>query len=364
MDKQTTHRHGGYPRADFAKFDLPETPVLDFSVNLNPLGPPAIIKDRWMEWVDELQNYPTIWGEGADLYYRKKFGLPSENCLAGNGSTEMIYQLPRVLGMDRILIVTPSYNDYTRASTLAGAAVLPHSLLQDSPADSFDNHEVIEKLAKADALWVGSPNNPTGTLFPKECLMECATRYPDKWIIIDEAFMPFVERRAQYSFACPPLRKNIIVIHSITKFYALAGLRLGGIIGHEFVISRLRAAKEPWTINGIAERVAPLLLQCGDYEEETRSLVTGERQRLFQALESISGIVPFPSTANFILCRWQLTDNLDDLKKFLLSRGLYIRDCRNFPGLEENYFRLAVRLPGENDRLISALNAFPGNAPR
>ncbi|MFH1489156.1 MAG: threonine-phosphate decarboxylase CobD, partial [Pseudomonadota bacterium] len=349
-------------RADFARFDLQETPVLDFSVNLNPLGPPAIIKDRWMEWVDELQNYPTIEGEGAARYYREKFGLPPENCLAGNGSTEIIYLLPRALGIDRILIAAPSYNDYTRASTLAGAVVHRHSLLQDSPAVSFDNHEVIEKLGKADALWVGSPNNPTGTLFPKEHLLECAAAYPDKWIIIDEAFMPFVEGRAHCSFACPPFRKNIIVIQSITKFYALAGLRLGGIIGHELVIARLRAAKEPWTVNGIAEKVAPLLLQCGDYEEETRVLVKGERDRLFQALKSMPGIVPFPSAANFILCRWQLTDNLDDLQKFLLSKGFYIRDCRNFPGLEENYFRLAVRLPGENDQLISALNAFPGNA--
>ena len=360
MKKETTHRHGGTPRLDFLRFDLAERPVLDLSVNLNPLGPPAVIRDRWMEMIESIHDYPTLEGEGAIHYYCHKFGISPENCMAGNGSTEIIYMVPRVLGIGRVLIVVPSYNDYIRAATLAGASVLRYPLLPERPFSSIDHERIIEMLKDADALWLGNPNNPTGSLFPKECLMECAVKYPEKWIIIDEAFMPFVEERDEYSFATAPLRKNVLVIHSITKFFALAGLRLGGIMGHESVISRLRRAKEPWTVNGIAEKISPLLLECGEYEEETRSLITRERARLLRALESIEGILPYPSSGNFILCQWKLTGNLDDLLKYLLSEGIYIRDCRNFSGLEENYFRLAVSLPEENDQLISTLSAFPG----
>ena len=133
--------------------------------------------------------------------------------------------------------------------------------------------------------------------------MDFADRFPDKWFIIDEAFIQFVDGWEELSFLTEEPRLNILVIHSLTKFYALAGLRLGGIMGNREVISRLRNAKLPWTVNGIADSIAPLLLECAEYERKTHSDIIKERTRVFQNLEELEGITPFPSTANFILCR-------------------------------------------------------------
>jgi len=217
---------------------------------------------------------------------------------------------------------------------------------------------LLKTLENVEALWLGRPNNPTGTLIPKEHLLKLAAMFPDKWFIIDEAFIQFVDQWEENSLLLNQRPVNLLVIHSLTKFYSLAGLRLGGVIGDADVIKRLKEKKEPWSINGIADFVAPLLLQCDDFDQETRAELIKERARINQALEELDGIRPFPGTANFILCEWKKTDNLDDLIQHLLINGVYVRDCRNFAGLENNFFRVGLRVSDENDHLISTLSSF------
>lgn len=357
------HRHGGLPEEDFLRLSLPSAPVTDFSVNLNPLGFPGVIRREWPSLIREIEAYPSLEGKGVAEYLGQRLGLPPGNILAGNGSTELIYLAPRVLGFRRAAIVSPSYHDYYRASVLAGAETMRLDL---SPQDDFrppPKTAMEAALWDADALWLGNPNNPTGTFFPRPVVHDLALRHPDKWIVVDEAFMPFVEAWEQESLALPPLLPNVIVIHSLTKFYGLAGLRLGALTARRDVIERLKQAKEPWTVNGVADRIALLLMDCSAYEEETRRLVSGERERLLAALSEIEGIRPFPSRANFLLCRWEAGPDLDALLRELLAQGLYVRDCRNFPGLEADYFRMAVRIPPENDRLVKSLAAAARGRP-
>jgi len=359
MKMGTFYRHGGKPTHDLARFDLSDRPVLDFSFNLNPLGPPAEIREKWEEFASTIDKYPSIEGDGVSQYYQKKFGIPHRNFLAGNGSTEMIYLAPKVLGFARVLVATPSYHDYERASILAGAKVVRYALLPEKGFAFPLVNELIDRLKKFDAIWLARPNNPTGALFPKELVLEIAAKFPDKWFIIDEAFIQFMEQWKEESLLMEPPRPNILVIHSLTKFYALAGLRIGGVVGSVDAITRLREAKEPWTVNGVAERVAHLLADYAPYEEETRSFVTAEKKRVFQKIKDLPGIVPFPSSANFILCQWRKTGNLDDFMRHLLMNGAYVRDCRNFPGLDANFFRLGLRTPDENDRLLALMSSFP-----
>ena len=129
-------------------------------------------------------------------------------------------------------------------------------------------------------------------------------------------------------------------------------------MGSEPVISQLKKAKEPWAINGIADRVASLLIDCSDYENETRSVVKKECSRVFEGLQAMEGIIPYFPSANYILCRWVKTGNLDDMIRYLLSNGVYVRDCRNFPGLEKNFFRIGIKKPEDNDLLISLISVF------
>jgi threonine-phosphate decarboxylase len=360
VEANSKYLHGGVPRSDLARLGLSERTILDFSVNLNFLGPPEIIRERWGELWEATENYPSVEGDGIAMFYREKFGVCSENFLSGNGSTEMIYLVPRVLGINRVAIITPSYHDYERASILAGAGVkrLPLLIAQEFSCPEMET--LADSLKGADAIWIGRPNNPTGTLFPKEFLLELAGKFEEKLFIVDEAFIQFVDGWEDESFLVEKVKPNILVIHSLTKFYAIAGLRLGGVKGPEGIISRMRAAKEPWTVNGVADRIAPLLLECPDYEKKTRLITAKERERIFVGLKALSGVRAFPPSANFILCQWTRTKDLDDLIRHLLSNGIYIRDCRNFPGLEDNLFRVGLRSPEENDQLISLICNYSG----
>lgn len=358
MKEKVSYRHGGAPVFDLRRFNMPERPLCDFSVNINPLGSPPIVKEKWAELVSAIENYPSMHGDGVAAYYERKFGIPSRNVLAGNGSTEMIYLVPRVFRFRHALIVTPSYHDYERASLLSGAKMQRYPL---SPEDEFsltNLDRLVAALKNMDAVWMGRPNNPTGTLISKQIILELAGMFPRKSFLIDEAFIQFVDRWQEQSLLCEEPRPNILVVHSLTKFYALTGLRLGAVVGPAETISRLRQAKEPWTVNRVAEKIAPLLLACANYERETRSLVATEYTKIFRRLEMTDGITPFPSTANFLLCRWHKTDNLDDLMRHLLSQGAYIRDCRNFQDLENGFFRVGFRVPQENDLLLSLLSSF------
>jgi threonine-phosphate decarboxylase len=151
--------------------------------------------------------------------------------------------------------------------------------------------------------------------------------------------------------------KNVVVVHSLTKFYALPGLRLGAVIAHPNVIGRLLYYKEPWTVNTIAESVAKLLLNCGAYEDELRDMILSERERITTLFSTIEGIRLAGGAANFFLAQWNGGCSLDALLSWLAERQLHVRDCRNFLGLEENYFRFAIRRPVENDRLLEALRS-------
>jgi threonine-phosphate decarboxylase len=187
---------------------------------------------------------------------------------------------------------------------------------------------------------------------------EMASNFPDKLFIIDEAFIQFLDNWKEDSFIKGKRKSNIIVIHSLTKFYGLAGLRMGGLLANADVVSRLRRAKEPWSINGVADKAALLLKECEDYEIESRAYISRERRRIIKRLMGTECIVPFASIANFILCRWTGTGDLDDLLRHLLESGIYVRDCRNFPSLEENFFRIGLKTSHENDKLISAISSY------
>lgn len=361
IESDSDYLHGGVPKADMQRLDVPARQVLDFSVNLNFFGPPPVIEAKWPTLFESIEQYPSVKGDGVARYYQSACGVSPRNFLAGNGSTELIYLVARVLRYKRAAVITPSFHDYERASLLAGAKVIQCPL---SPHENFAlpaKEALVQILANVDALWIARPNNPTGNLFQKTLVLQLADRFPEKWFIVDEAFVQFLDDWKNKSLLTEKPKKNVLVLNSLTKFYAVAGLRLGGIVGHEDVISRMNRAKEPWAINGIADRVASFLSECADYDEKSRIAHNAERKRVFHALENMDGILPFPSLVNYILCQWRKTDNLDHLLAHLLTNGMYLRDCRNFPGLEKNFFRMGLRVPEENDRMLSAMSSFEGS---
>lgn len=356
MATEREHIHGGDPERELQRLGLAPRHVLDFSVNLSPLGVPEEIKGIWNDLSREIESYPTVDGRGVVKYYENRFGLDPAQILAGNGSTESIYLAPRALGLRKVVVINPSFHDYTRASLAAGAELVPLELEASAGFAAPDISVLKKALAGGDGLFVGNPNNPTSTVFPRELLLDLAENFSSKWLLVDEAFVQFADQPDTLSLIkVQPPPANILVFHSLTKFFALPGLRLGAVVGHPESISRLRQLKEPWSVNRIAEKVALKLIDCGDYEKELATLIRQERPRVFDRLKRIAGFEPFEPAANFLLARWTQTDELDDFLLFMLRSGIHLRDCRNFPGLEDNYFRMAIRRPEENDRVLSLM---------
>jgi threonine-phosphate decarboxylase len=352
------HLHGGDPGRELDRLGLKSREVLDFSVNVSPLGTPSEIKAVWNELFDEIDRYPSVDGQGVVRYYQERFDLDPARVLAGNGSTEFIYLTPRALHLRKVAVISPSFHDYTRSCLAAGAELTYVELRLENGFAPPDFGVLQEALSNADALFLGNPNNPTSTVFPRQLLLDLAASSPGKWILVDEAFVQFLHQPEAVSLVqYQPLPVNVLIFHSLTKFFALPGLRLGAVIGHPDTISRLRSLKEPWSVNRVAEKVALNLIACAHYEQQVSELVRQEGPRVFGKLRNIPGFHPFKPSANFLLCRWTLTSELDDLLRFLLEAGVHLRDCRNFPGLEDNFFRLAIRQPEENDRLLSLMQS-------
>jgi len=349
------HLHGGDPRYYFAKFGLPERKVLDFSVNINPLGPPLVIKKIWKELFSKIHIYPSVDGRGVKEFYEKKFGIPEEFILPGNGSTELIYLIARTIPSKAVAILKPSYFDYERACVLAGKKVI--SIYTD-PLKGTESQllkDIESCLYKADAIWIGRPNNPTGSVISKEVILSIAKEFSDKWIVLDEAFIQFLEKWKEQTFISAEIPKNVLVLHSLTKFYAIPGIRAGALISTPENVKFILSKKEPWTVNIIAEEVCKRLDSTDEYEAKTLAFISKERQRLYNALLKMDHITPVPSETNFILCKYD--GDMDRLLKHLLKNGIYVRDCRNFDGLKKNFFRIGIRTPEENDLLLSKLIA-------
>jgi threonine-phosphate decarboxylase len=350
------HIHGGDPERELKRLGIATREVLDFSVNVSPLSVPTEVKSIWNELVDEIDRYPSVDGQGVLRYYQEKFRLNPEQVLAGNGSTEFIYLTPRALDLQKVAVINPSFHDYTRASLAAGAEPISVQLGIEQGFAPPDFTVLEQALSRTDAIFLGNPNNPTGTVFPRQLLLDLATAFPEKWLLVDEAFVQFLSQPGKISLIgqTPPPR-NILVFHSLTKFFALPGLRLGAVIGHPDAISRIRPLKEPWSVNRVAEKVALQLISCVEYEKQLSQLIRQERSKVFSRLQDLNGFQAFEPSANFVLVRWTQTDDLDDLLRFLLKSGIHLRDCRNFPGLQDDFFRMAIRRPEENDRVLSVM---------
>lgn len=362
MSNSNLYIHGGNLNAAVLRYGIAlKSPVTDFSININPLGPPEIMQKHWPDWFSSICQYPSQTGRGIERYYRKRFNLPEGSVLAGNGSIELIYLVPRALKIKKAVIFTPSFHDYHRSCVSAGAEIIELPLIKNNRAEYPLDDKSRALFNESDAVFFGNPNNPTGSLLDCETILNLAKKFPSTWFLIDEAFSQFLENPKIYSLlARHTLYENIIVFHSLTKFYALPGLRMGAAVSHPKTIALLMNFKEPWTVNALAEKAADILIDCKEYEIETRQLITEQRKILFNALSQIPAISAFKTPANFIFARLNGSLDLDGLITRLLNRGLFIRDCRNFEGLVGNFFRIAVRGKKDNIRLIRALTDIYG----
>jgi threonine-phosphate decarboxylase len=354
-----THIHGGNPDLLCKQLGLNPEEIIDFSVNISPYGVPDPIKNIWSELSRDLLSYPTPNGQKIKELFADQYGISPDNILPGNGSIEGLYLLPRVLELRRIGIITPSFYDYERAFKIVGTKISYYNLEEKDNFASPTLEQIIPFLDSVDGLIFGSPNNPTGTFFNGEWVIELATKYPTKYFIVDEAFIHFQDNFPTGTLARNHLlRANICILQSLTKFYALPGIRLGALIADRSVVAALEEIKEPWSINKIAERIASMIPDCEEYGDQLRKNNRREKRRIEYDLASCQSLRLYPNQANFFLAHWGGKIGLDKMINLLLQKGLFVRDCRNFRGMAGDYFRFAIRTEAENRRLIKAFKTL------
>lgn len=332
--------------------------ILDFSASINPLGPPACVERIVHQTIIRLVHYPEPYAEALcrDLAYFH--GVEAEQVVAGNGTTELLFLLPRAIECRQVLVPAPSYIDYARASTLAGLEV-EHLPLRPEEEFQLDLERLEKRLHGGELVFLGQPNNPTGQLCNREALRRLAVARPDVSFVMDEAFADFVEGYCSLVGEAPA---NLIVLRSLTKIYAVPGLRLGYAVAGRETASRLRALVPPWSVNVLAQEVGRALLQEREYVRRSQRIVARWRSALTVQLRALPEVQVWDGEANFLLLRLGKKGDAVELARRLFERGVAVRPCANFAGLDQSFLRVAVRTESENEWLVRALAEALGHA--
>ena len=362
-------RHGGHIRRLSQAAGIPPEELLDFSASINPLGPPRWLREVVLKHLRDIEHYPDP--ECADLVeaIAARHGVAPERVVVGNGSAEIIAALPRVLPVTRVLIPVPAYVDYAAAAAQAGLGVDRTPLAEEADF-ALDPDSIGGLLRGGEAVFIGRPNNPTGMLCPAPDLLLLAARHPHSWLIVDEAFVEFVGERdgAGDGALLQADAPNLVVLRSLTKLFAIPGLRLGFAVAPPDIALGLRRALAPWSVNALAQAVGVAALADTGYVQATRAFVREERSGLAEKLAALPGLRVFPGRANYLLVKMgEGPVDARGLAQRLLQKGIAIRVCDDFDGLDGRYFRVAVRTAEENARLVEETKlilASGGEAPR
>lgn len=344
-------RHGGIPPG--------EGTVLDFSASINPLGPPRSVLRALRRELPAIARYPDP--ACRDLVQRlaEQHRVEPDQVVVGNGSNELIHAVARTFRPRRVAIAEPTYTEYLRASQLVGADV-DHWLAAGEyfDLDPFDPEG-------ADLVWLCNPNNPTGRLWPTGALLPWIEGHRHTLFVVDEAFLSFRVDEAEHS-AIPLLERvpNLVVVRSLTKVYALPGLRLGYAVASPARAAHVREQLAPWSVNALAQIAGRAALEDDGFLRQTRAWLPAERETLARWLNGLAcDLEVTPSGACFLLLRLRGVTSAW-LTRALLRRGIAVRDASNFVGLDDHYVRVAVRLPEENRRLREELGAVLGDGRR
>jgi threonine-phosphate decarboxylase len=351
--------HGGNVLTWARETGLGPEEITDFSASINPMGPPPTARRAFFESYREISRYPDVEVYQLREELARHHGVKAEEVYLGNGSTQLIYLLCRALRPRKALVVLPAFSEYSNALKLVGTEVRSYFL---SPERDFGlpAEEFMEGWKKdLSMVFLSNPNSVTGQIITKATLEEIAGHALRKkiFLVVDEAFMDFVERESVKEL----VQQNpyLIVLRSLTKYYALPGLRIGYVLAQDQVVKLLASYQEPWSVNGPAQKVALACLADATFRSKTTQWLEQERPLLLKGLSKLKGLQPYPSRANFVLVGLQDKErNALDLRSFLLQRKILIRACDSFAGLGAKYFRVAVGRRRDNRRLLKTLDEF------
>lgn len=342
--------HGG----DVTGYELEygRKPV-DFSASLNPMGMPAGVKEAAIRAVGEAEHYPDPYGRRLTAALAERLGVAQKSLILGNGAADLIHRYVQAVRPCRALLPVPSFAEYGRALAAAGCEVRQYLLRAE---DGFDLDEgILEEITEeTDLLFLCQPGNPTGRLIEPALLGRILERCGQTGtrVLLDECFLSFVDGGEGLSRK-PGLEEHrgLFILGSFTKLYAMAGLRLGyGLCADADLMDALALSSQPWGVSTVAQAAGLAALEEETYVAESMELIRTQRAWLRDRLAALGAEV-LGGAANYLFFRLPGAGLVEGLAR----RGYLIRDCANFPGLGQGYYRIAVRAPEENEGLMEAM---------
>ncbi|MDH6313723.1 threonine-phosphate decarboxylase [Parabacteroides sp. PFB2-10] len=290
-----------------------------------------------------IHSYPEPEAESLRAMLAGKLGIEEACCCVTNGATEAIYLIAKAFEGSKTAILIPTFSEYEDA-----CRIHRHTL-------SFYEQPEEINLSSMDLVWICNPNNPTGKVYNIDLLKDMVERNPQTCFVFDQSYGHFTRERV-WDVPKATSYRNLILLHSMTKQYAIPGLRLGYLTAHRDLIANINLCRMPWSVNVLAVEAGKFLLENEEMQPE--SVCLEEAKRLQQALQDIEGLTIYPTDTHFFLCR--LKDRkAAALKEYLIeSHGILIRDAANFRGLDPFCFRIAAQLKEENNLLVKAIRQW------
>lgn len=372
---------------------------IDFSANCNPLGTSPKVKEAVLQSIDLLADYPRVGClplrtaiaayETATVMEQiaaqkdtqqksvqqvmeqavithdninvqkddaqqeaEQAVIIADHILCGNGAAEVIFSLCRAVAPKRALLLAPTFAEYEQALRSVGCEI-EYFMLEEEQEFRLDERILDALHEELDLVFICNPNNPTGALTSRSLLEKVLERCRERNILlaVDECFLDFVKEPEAYTLkALIQTYPNLFILKAFTKRYGMAGVRLGyGICGSRELLDRMECMTQPWNVSTLAQNAGIAALEDTEYVEQGRQIVFREREWLCEQMRKL-GLKVFEPEANYIFFKGP-----ENLFERCLEQGILIRDCSNYVGLKKGYYRVAVKLHEENQKLLKAL---------
>lgn len=333
--------------------------VLDFSSNCNPLGTPKSVTEAICKAACEIEHYPDVECTELRNALAKQFNIDRECFFCGNGAADVIFAAVLALKPKKALLLSPTFAEYEQALRAVDCDIEFFELSETE--DFVPGGRLLEHITdEIDMLFVCNPNNPTGVLLQKDFVLRIAEKCKDKgvFLLLDECFLDFTEKPQENTMLTQLSDyPKMMILKAFTKLYAMAGVRLGyGICADKCVLEKMHSVVQPWNVSIPAQAAGVAALSETEYAKTSIEYIRLEKKRLIEAMTAY-GYTVYGSEANYVFFKGS-----ESLWEDCLARGILLRDCGNYRGLEKGFYRIAVRLREENDRLLQVLKELEVNS--
>jgi threonine-phosphate decarboxylase len=349
--------HGGRVYEAARRWGIKPHEVLDFSANINPLGPPQGVLSAIENALTSinLRVYPDVHNFVRAI--AEKHRLMPDEIVVDSGVASLIFAVMHTLSPKRVLILEPAFAEYSRASVAVNAQITTALLTEGRDfIPDFGSLVRAVKESQFDLVILNSPHNPTGVLYPRDALLSLihAAAEHNAAVLLDEAFIDYASQESLVSLAAT--KPHLIVLRSLTKFYAMPGIRIGYAVTNAKLAAKIEGQIDPWSVSTVALEAGCAALHEDEFGAESCRINASTREEFAGALRGV-GLEVLPSAANFLLAKLPHVSG-GDLQVWLESERILIRCCDSFHGLSDEFIRLGVRSSSDNGGLVSLIEKW------